>query len=233
MNRDGILKAAFFACKAVGLDPSVRNLVKASAAIRGLTGVARPIWGEDVRTWRAANVDENDTLAIQQRHGSDTAAPRKTAENDTPAIRVRHPRARVVKVLELQTSLIADADAPAVEKAPPALPDGLPRDFPQAVNDLKRLTVPFLAAFANVRTDEAIKKHGPAYADVLATFRSRGVSVSQAWSCFCDALAAHSGKPLFSNLANTALRYLPARPTGPQRNDGGTPVQTIPKADRQ
>jgi hypothetical protein len=221
VNRDGILKAAYFACIAIGEETSVRNVV----------GMVRKISGKGVRTQDALrwlDAFKRETVGNRSGNGRETLTTLKTANRETPRKRAGNLRAGVVKVLELQTSFIADAHAPAVEHTPPALPDGLPREFPQDVNALKRLTIPFLAAFGNAKSDEAIRKHGPAYADVLAAFRSRGVSVSQAWSAFADALAAHSGKPLFSNLANTALRYLPARPAGSRFDPpAGKPIRTL------
>lgn len=119
------MKAAFFACKAVGLDPSVRNIVRATAAIRGLVGKAKPVWGEHARTW----LQQNDTLAIQPRHGNDTPGLLKTAQNDTPAIQARHPRARVVKELVLQTSLSPIGDTAGSARPEPEWVKALRREI--------------------------------------------------------------------------------------------------------
>lgn len=227
-----MMRAAYFGVLA---DPADGNPTVRSVQAMVFRMYARKFHNAEVATFLKSFRSDSVTLREQAGTGLVTSAPRKTGALVTGREQVGTTRGRVVKVLDLQESLLPDAPAPAVEHTPPAMPDGLPTDFPPDVNALKRLTIPFLAAFANVKSDEAIRKHGPAYADVLATFRSRGVSVAQAWSAFADALAAHSGKPLFKNLANTSLRYLPARPTGQQRFErpAGPAVETIPKSERR
>jgi hypothetical protein len=100
----------------------------------------------------------------------------------------------------------------------PQMPTGLPSALPDDVGALKRVALPFLAAFGNYTTVESQRKHGPTYMTALASFRSRGATTAQTWAAFSDAWLAREGKPLFGELAKTALAFLPNQIGG--RRDG-------------
>ncbi len=119
----------------------------------------------------------------------------------------------------------------------PSLPRQLPSSFPVDVEALKPIAGTFLDAFGNARSNEAIEKNRPAYVDVLATLRSRGVSVAEAWHAFGDARLAHDGKPLFGAAAKTVLSYLPQSSRRPAMNGRSGPYDgvlvTIAPEDRR
>jgi uncharacterized protein YdaU (DUF1376 family) len=122
------------------------------------------------------------------------------------------------KSIDIDTDILANARISAVLQRPemPELPDRLPDD----VSRLKHVALPFLEVFANSTSEEALKKHGPVYTQVLATMRSRGVNTKDAWQAFTDAWLVRNGAPLFGDLAKTALSYLPVRNgTKPQANE--------------
>ena len=98
---DRLIQAAYFACIAIGADPTVRNVTKATAKIRSVTGQEKPVWGEHVRLWLKQK-HENDTQTIPARYGHDTSSVLEKRENDTEASEARYPRAGVVKELELE-----------------------------------------------------------------------------------------------------------------------------------
>jgi hypothetical protein len=88
-------------------------------------------------------------------------------------------------------------------------------NWPVDVDGLRAITRPFLAAFGNVTGDDAIKKHGPKYAQVLSQMRGRGVTISAAWQAFTEARAMNEDRPLFGDQAKTAMSYLPSRSMPP------------------
>jgi hypothetical protein len=91
-------------------------------------------------------------------------------------------------------------------------------EWPRAER-LADLSAIFLRRFANCRSDEAIKKHRPAYATALASFRSRGATIGQAWEACEEAVAASGGVPLFGASAKNALSFLPSRPSSSGRRE--------------
>lgn len=105
----------------------------------------------------------------------------------------------------------ADGEANAIFAAPP-LPSGLRAMLPESIDELKRVAVHFLADFGNVTAPEALGKHGPAYVDVLAALRGRGLSTADAWRAFADARMANNGRPLFGATAKKAMNYAIASP---------------------
>ena len=91
----------------------------------------------------------------------------------------------------------------------PPMPPDLPTTWPEDVNGLKRLAMPFLSAFGNCTKPDSIKKNGPAYVDVLAILKNRrGITIADAWDAFSDLLESREGKPIFSAIAKNVLCHL-------------------------
>lgn len=82
--------------------------------------------------------------------------------------------------------------------------------WPADVTGLRRLGAVFLAAFANCFDPLKVEKYLPPYTQALATMRSRGVTISEAWQACVDAREANNNKPLFSAAIKTAISFLPA-----------------------
>lgn len=237
------MKAAYFACIAVGLDPSVRNIAKASAAIRGLNGVARPVWGEDVRKWLAAftargaaendsfsgtrTETQTDTVSTQRRDGTDTAVVLKTSNNDTLPTHDRHPRAGVAKVLDSQETLFAGTDVPATPAQPSPRAPRPEHALRDALGELIRphLTSMTITGWRNVNGKFAL--------DMVQA----GVTIAEAVSVW-EAEHQRTGYPIIRlqtlqeriNTARSRAEYV-AR--GQRPGATGSTVQTVPKADRR
>lgn len=121
-----------------------------------------------------------------------------------------------------------------------AMPEDMPEQFPDPVDDLKRVAVRFCRAFANCKTDEALRNNGRQYTDTLAIFRQRGIPVATAWRAFFDAVASQDYAPLFRAQSKKALAYLPNgrrtfTATGPRVDSCGCPLPegvTMPRLDR-
>ena len=88
-------------------------------------------------------------------------------------------------------------------------------EWPDDLEALRLLAVPFVAAFANCRDPDRAKRHIAAHTAVLAQMRNRGVSIAVAWAAFADAHAV-SG-PLWGDLARRAMSFLPPSPRTGER----------------
>jgi hypothetical protein len=83
--------------------------------------------------------------------------------------------------------------------------------WPERVDRLRVLALIFIAEFANCRDGLKAEKYVGHYAGVLATVRSRGLSIAQAWQACADAREACGGRPLFGGSVKTAISFLPAK----------------------
>lgn len=148
------------------------------------------------------------TRLYRERHGDDTSRHGDknvtNQERDSDGLQ-RHGDASFPTPLSRRQK--ADSAAYA---AAPLMPETLSREWPKDVVGMVALAAVFLDAFGNSRSEEAIRKYGPAYTDVLMSMRSRqSVTVTIAWQAFCDCLAASYYRPLFGSRAKSALSYLP------------------------
>lgn len=85
-----LIEAAIVVCAMMQIDVSTRHVQSMTAHLREAAGLPkRAVWGETVRKYLA---EHRDTLAIRQRHATDTAVVLKSWLSDTPTIRGRAPR---------------------------------------------------------------------------------------------------------------------------------------------
>lgn len=96
-------------------------------------------------------------------------------------------------------------------------------DWPKDATTLRGLAATFLAAFGNCFDPAKAEKHLPHYTAALATMRSRGVTIADAWDACAEARVAAGDRPLFGAAIKTAISFLPAR-------SFGKPKAPIPKS---
>jgi len=99
--------------------------------------------------------------------------------------------------------------------------------WPQEIQPLRALALLFVAEFANCRDAVKAEKHVGPYTVVLATMRSRGVTIEQSWTACVDARDACGGRPLWGAAVKSAISFLPARSVPTLRPiAGGRPART-------
>lgn len=91
------------------------------------------------------------------------------------------------------------------------------REWPGENAALRELSLLFLAAFGNCFDPAKAERHLPAYMQVLAQMRGRGVSLAEAWQACSDARDANNDKPLFSAAIRAAMSFIPPRVHGGPR----------------
>lgn len=180
-------------------EKSLEDLVKAQFLSVALDGA----W--TVLNWETFQPPEVSTKRVREfrkRQGN-------RVETVSPPFQSPDTRVRVEEEEEEDTPSTTGDKSPSVDA--PIPPEHLPTKWPTEIDAMKRLAVPFLAAFGNCKSADAKKKHGAQYIDVLSAMRGRrGVTPAIAWAAFCDAFLARNGKPLFGSSAKSALSYLPA-----------------------
>ena len=238
-------------CLALGEKPTVRaiNEQVRRARTNGKPGKGvRPI---DICSWlknygqRETNGKQTDYHAgnngkqnlLVKQHDQET-----NRESDGKPSRARH-KVLELKAISLETSVSKAARPKPVKQtalalgaaAPPEIdydrrkldmPENLPGEFPDAVDDLRDLAETFCRTFGGCKKAEALQKSLTAYTNTLAVFRQRGVSVAVAWSAFRDAVLAQGGQPLFRGASRGALAFLPSGrrpfvPKGPRVDSCG------------
>ena len=144
-----------------------------------------------------------------------TTHSRNTANAVSPHVQGSESQVPLESESESESESDSDSDSSdslrssaEIEYEIPPFPLTLPAVIPDAIAELKRLSVSFLAAFCNATTPEAIRKHGPAYADTLAALRGRGCSTADAWRAFGDTRKVNNGKPLFGASAKKVLSHV-------------------------
>jgi hypothetical protein len=97
-------------------------------------------------------------------------------------------------------------------------------EWPEKVEDLRRLALLFVAEFANCQDATKAEKHLGPYTATLATMRSRNVSIALGWQACADAREANGGKPIWAALIKTAVSFLPSRSPGSTSRVTSLPV---------
>lgn len=238
MNKDGIIKAAYFACIAIGYTPSVRTV---NDMVRRIRTNGKPGHGfrtEDIAEW----FHRWETIGKQSGTEPETPIKHKigssgnTRETPRKPSRARHKELVITAItvpigtakgsrrmkqgaLDLGAASVPEVD---YDKPKLAIPENLPETFPDPNDDLLKLAEVFCSAFGGCKSAKAILKHRGGFNDTIAIMRQRGIRVSAAWQAFVDTVVTQEGRPLFGPQAKKALAYL--------RNER-RPFKALPRVD--
>lgn len=229
MNRDGILKAAYFACIAIGDEPSVRNVV----------GMVRKISGKGLRTQDALRwLDSFKRETVGNRGGNarETLITLNSANPETPGKQAGNLRAGVVKELELETTS-PNGDGPTSAKASKKTRTGQQSSLPLDLENTIRARQIMELVWARIKPTVGLSigktewgKQNIRFARDLARLGRTDDEISAA----IDSHNVKFGIPRTVKAVQTELGYLDAGPAKPRQSPAaGPPVQTIPKADRR
>ena len=224
-DADGVIWLSKFEEETTPADPRsaerVRRFRAKGKRDQGVTETASV--APDVTPCNAVTVTVEE--ALQKRNGNANETPPVTTVTSvtvTPQSKIESKSSSEV-FTDVHTSAeitkSTDGAKEPVEIPRPAFPGEIAGPLPDDVLALKRVARHFLATFANSRSDDAQKKHGPGYTTTLAVFRSRGATAEQAWDAFTDAFVAESGKPLWGSESKKAISFLAARPSGSRQRE--------------
>lgn len=219
------IQAAYFACLAWGMAPSVRNINEMVRRISTNGHPGKGFRGEDIRLWLRAR----DTLGIREPRKPDTPPVLKTAHAGYTAAESRKPSRARHKVLESEAITVpigtvqrtkapkqpafdlGAASAPEVDfdRRRLDLVPGLPELLPEPIDELMDIAQTFAATFGYLKDPKKIAKAIPIFTEVLGGMRKNGIPTSVAWQAFREAVIARSGEPLIGGLPKTAWAYLP------------------------
>ncbi|MHB8406205.1 MAG: hypothetical protein ACYDCJ_12360 [Gammaproteobacteria bacterium] len=177
MNRDAVIKAAFFACIAVGDEPSVRSVAVMVGRIRG-----KGIRLDFVRAWLSGNA-KRDTLGIHSEHKPDTPTVLKSPKRDTAGIQGGHLHARAAKVSIVRSTKDSNESLPGIEA--PKKPKRTLRPEDVAAWDITAAAYPIVAArFGDLgMTQTDWKKHNKRAALSLHAAGKTPAEVTAMLSC--------------------------------------------------